>query len=135
MGTLDTKFMKIYFANSLANAPEEYRRQMTEMREKLKGSFEVLEYFGLGEGTAEEIYKHDLDCLQKCDLVLAEVSQPSTGVGFEIATALGLGKKVLAAAAEDAIVSRMIMGIIHPNYKFIRYTNPGEVLNFDFKSL
>ncbi len=45
--------------------------------------------------TDEEIYKRDMDWLRECDVLVAEVSTPSLGVGYEIREAERLGKRSL----------------------------------------
>ena len=45
--------------------------------------------------TDKEIYQYDTDLLKKCDVVVAEVTTPSLGVGYEVAMAVTLNKKVL----------------------------------------
>jgi nucleoside 2-deoxyribosyltransferase len=122
--------MKIYLANSLTHAPEEYKSEMAKLRSKLSQDHEVSEYLGLINGNAEAVFRHDIGCVKNCDLLLAEVSYPSTGLGFEIATGLNLGKKVLAVAQKDAKVTRMILGIQDPNFKIIRYASVGDILIF-----
>ncbi|MCL5008989.1 MAG: nucleoside 2-deoxyribosyltransferase [Patescibacteria group bacterium] len=119
--------MKIYLAHSLTQAPEEFKQEMLEFREKLKTQYEILEYLGLDKGTAEDVFRHDVNCVHDCGLLLAEVSYPAIGLGFEIATALQLNKKVLAVAKETAKVSRLVLGIEHPNFQFARYTNLDEI--------
>lgn len=122
--------MKIYLANSLTLAPEEFKQGMLDFREKLKIGHEIFEYLGTTEGSALDVFTHDIQCVKDCDMVLAEVSYPSTGVGIEIVTALQAGKKVLAFAKQEAKVSRMVLGMNFPNYKFIRYSSLGEILKY-----
>jgi nucleoside 2-deoxyribosyltransferase len=59
---------------------------------------------------AEEIYKRDMNWIRACDAVVAEVSTPSHGVGYEIAAALARGKPVLCCYRRNAKVSKMITG-------------------------
>ena len=119
--------MKIYLAHSLTQAPEEFKQEMLGLKEQLKAKYEVLEFKGLVAGTPKDVYEHDTRCVKDCDLLLAEVSRPAIGLGFEIATALHLNKKVLAVAKEAAKVSRLVLGINHPNFQFARYANPDEI--------
>jgi nucleoside 2-deoxyribosyltransferase len=42
-----------------------------------------------------EVYERDTNWIRACDALIAEVSIPSHGVGYEIGFALGLGKPVL----------------------------------------
>lgn len=120
--------MKIYLAHSLTQAPEEFKAEMQSFREQLKTQYEVLEFLGLVAGTAEDVFMHDVQCVTDCDLLLAEVSYPAIGLGFEIATALQLNKKVLSIARTEAKVSRLVLGIQSKNYQFHRYNNLAEVL-------
>lgn len=121
--------MKIYFAHSLTQAPEEFKAEMLEFRENLKIKYEVLEYFELIMGEPKDIFSHDIKCVRGCDLLLAEVSYPAIGLGFEIATALQLDKKVLCCAKEDAKVSRLVLGINDTNFTFLRYKKTEEILH------
>lgn len=122
--------MKIYLAHSLTQAPEEFKTEMVKLRKLLKTEHEVLEFKGLMAGTPEDVYYHDVQCVKDCDILLAEVSYPAIGLGFEIATALQLNKKVIAVAKTDAKISRLVLGITHPNYKFIRYEKIDQILNY-----
>ncbi len=58
----------------------------------------------------QEVYLRDTDWIESCDAMIAEVSTPSHGVGYEIAYALNLKKPVLACFREGATVSKMITG-------------------------
>lgn len=64
--------------------------------------------------TEEEIYSRDMSLLVKSDALIAEVSVPSTGVGFEICRALVKGIPVLCLYRPDAIVSSMVLGNSDP---------------------
>ncbi len=56
------------------------------------------------------VYTRDVDWIRACDVLIAEVSVPSHGVGYEVAFALGLGKPVLALYQQGRKVSKMITG-------------------------
>lgn len=60
--------------------------------------------------TEEEIYTRDMGLLVKSDSLIAEVTVPSTGVGYEICRALVLGIPVLCLYSPDAAVSAMVLG-------------------------
>ncbi len=62
-----------------------------------------------GRGAAE-VYARDTAWVRACDAMVAEVSTPSHGVGYEIAYALELGKPVLCCHRADARISKMIAG-------------------------
>ena len=58
----------------------------------------------------QEIYRRDLRWIDECDALIAEVSTPSHGVGYEIAYAVGLAKPVLCCYKRGVPVSKMILG-------------------------
>lgn len=62
----------------------------------------------------QEVYNRDIAWIRECDTLIAEVSVPSHGVGYEIGFALEHGKPVLCLAQEGISVSKMITGNKHP---------------------
>ncbi|AKB52472.1 deoxynucleoside 5'-monophosphate N-glycosidase [Methanosarcina barkeri str. Wiesmoor] len=60
--------------------------------------------------TEEEIYARDMGLLLKSDALIAEVTVPSTGVGYEICRALVQRIPVLCLYSPDASVSAMVLG-------------------------
>lgn len=69
---------------------------------------------GAGEKEAilhsPEVYMRDVGWIHASDALIAEVSVPSHGVGYEIGFALGAGKPVLALYEQGRKVSKMISG-------------------------
>lgn len=85
-----------------------------------------------GRLTAEEVFQRDIAWLDACDLLVAEASGSSYGVGFEVGYVLGradeTGKRVVLlydAARRDA-VSRMISGNDHPRCVRIAYADADD---------
>lgn len=77
------------------------------------------------ERSSDEIYRRERQLIETADLIVAEVSRPSLGVGSEIVYALSIGKPVLALVYfgyEDKI-SPIVAG------------NPSENLFLEFYSL
>jgi nucleoside 2-deoxyribosyltransferase len=60
-----------------------------------------------------DIYQRDVDWIRESDLLVAEVSTPSHGVGYEIGYALEKEKPVLCLFQHDVSVSKMITGNPH----------------------
>ena len=75
-----------------------------------------------------EVYQRDIDWIQNCDAMIAEVSTPSHGVGYEIAYALSLKKPVLACYREGATVSKMITGNDQGTLLVKPYPDPAVLL-------
>jgi len=68
-----------------------------------------------------EVYSRDVAWIRASDALIAEVSAPSHGVGYEIGFALGLGKPVLALYEDGRKVSKMISGNPDPNLSVKAY--------------
>lgn len=74
----------------------------------------------------QEVYTRDVAWIQSCDVLIAEVSIPSHGVGYEIAFALGLRKPVLALHHEERTISKMISGNCDTYLSVKSYRSPEE---------
>jgi len=81
-----------------------------------------------GELSPEAVFDRDTAWLRGCDAVIAEVSTPSHGVGFEVAYALERGKPVFCLAREGVRVSKMLTGIRQPAFAFNTYETPREAI-------
>ena len=101
--------MKIYFAGSIRGGRQDAAKYL-ELIEFLGTLAEVLtEHVGAvelgdqGENTLSdhEIHRRDVEWLESCDAVIAEVTNPSLGVGYEIGIAEKLGKPVLCLFDES----------------------------------
>ncbi|WP_026852962.1 nucleoside 2-deoxyribosyltransferase [Geothrix fermentans] len=76
----------------------------------------------------EAVFERDTAWLRAADAVIAEVSTPSHGVGFEIAYALERRKPVLCLAREGVRVSKMLTGIRQEGVAFRTYGAVDEAL-------
>jgi nucleoside 2-deoxyribosyltransferase len=128
---------KIYFAGSIRGGREDaglYEEIIAVLAEFGEVLTEHVGNAGLRETGEDrlsdsEIYMRDLDWLKHADLVVAEVSTPSLGVGFEIATALALKIEVvcLYREQEGKRLSAMIAGC--PEVEVLTYRNPAECMD------
>ena len=71
-----------------------------------------LQSFGEAQTDDKEIHDRDMQLLLQSDLVIAEVTNPSLGVGYEIARALEHDKRVICIyrKQENKRISAMILG-------------------------
>lgn len=75
-----------------------------------------------------DVYERDVNWIRTCDVLVAEVSVPSHGVGYEIGFALNLGIPVLCLHQEDRLVSKMISGNPDPVMKILAYKTVEEAV-------
>lgn len=110
---------KVYFACSIRggrNDAETYAQLVEHIKTKAKVLTEI---FADGKLTAsgmnlpsDEIWAKDIAWVHEADAVIAEVTNPSLGVGYEIAKAEEWGEPVLALFRDDGTrkLSAMIGG-------------------------
>lgn len=75
-----------------------------------------------------EVYQRDVTWIRESGALIAEVSVPSHGVGYEIGFALGLGKPVLALYQQGRKVSKMICGNPDSNLYVMAYETPEHAI-------
>ncbi|MFQ5818714.1 MAG: nucleoside 2-deoxyribosyltransferase [Candidatus Heimdallarchaeota archaeon] len=112
--------LKIYFAGSIRGGREDVELYRVII-EHLKTHGEVftvhvgdpeLDILGGEIDTDEDIHNRDLNWLFASDIVVAEVSQPSLGVGYEIGRAIEQKKSILCLyrPKKGKYLSAMIKG-------------------------
>ena len=74
-----------------------------------------------------EVYRRDAGWIEECDAMVAEVSTPSLGVGYEVAYALNTGKPVLCLYKSGLFVSKMITGNPASKLTVATYSNVDEL--------
>lgn len=72
-------------------------------------------------GSPKEIFKRDYEQLKSCDLIIAEVSETSHGVGIEIGLSYCLNLKRILLLEKGKSVTKLAQGI--PNTTIIEYSN------------
>lgn len=121
--------MQIYFAASIAGG-RQYLATYQEMVAFLKEQGHVIltehivapDVWHLeSQMSPEQIYTRDIQWLTEADCLIAEVSNPSLGVGYEIGYALSLTKPVLCLYHHEVLLSRMILGNTRPGLQVTAY--------------
>ena len=113
--------MKIFLAGSIRGGRQMqpvYRHIYDFLRSE---GYDVLSWHVVDPGSGEkeakmseqEIYRRDISLLKESGCLIAEVTVPSIGVGYEICRALEAGLPVLCVHGTDANVSAMLLG--NPN--------------------
>jgi hypothetical protein len=126
--------LKIYFAGSIRGGRSDvavYETFISFLRvfgEVLTGHVGNPDLTEKGDDGPNDRYIHDRDMkwLSACDLVVAEVTVPSLGVGYELGSAIALGKPVLCLyrPMPGRPVSAMIAG--SPGIETVAYASLAE---------
>lgn len=120
---------KVYFSGSISGGRSDaacYQQMINHIKQTDTVLTEHIgdeNYFFTGRELSGEqaIYSQDTQWLRECDLVIAECTVPSHGVGYELAYAESFGKPVFVLYRPSATthLSSMISG--NPYFKVIEY--------------
>ena len=110
--------MKIYFCGSIRGGREDADLYAYLIRELKKYGTVLTEHIGNDavltpefEGSDQNIWQQDTGWLRECDIVIAECTRPSLGVGYELAYAENLNKPVhVLYHGQPGSLSAMITG-------------------------
>jgi len=74
-----------------------------------------------------EIYRRDMAWIHACDLMVAEVSTPSLGVGYEICSALQWQKPVICLCEAGVFLTAMLGGNDSGWLRVLRYQQVADI--------
>lgn len=125
--------MKIYFAGSIRGGRKDaelYRRVISALKEKhqvLTEHVGDLSLSAVEDKGDKAIYEQDTAWLRECDVVVAECTQVSLGVGYELAYAEDHNKEVhIFYRPKEIQLSAMLAG--NERFHIHRYENADEIL-------
>ncbi len=109
--------MKIYFATSIRGSAvndvdnKGIIEHLRKYGDVLTEHFSDLKDEGETELNDKEIHDRDLNWIDECDAIVAEVTNPSLGVGYELRYGLENGKRILCVKKNNGKkLSAMISG-------------------------
>jgi 2'-deoxynucleoside 5'-phosphate N-hydrolase len=129
--------MNIYFACSITGGRAYETVYQSITRALLEAGIEVPTAHLAQTGVVDEekviqpqvVHARDVAWMRSADALIAEVSVPSHGVGYEIGFTLNLGKPVLCLYEQGRAVSKMITGNPDPNLTVRAYQTPAQAAN------
>ncbi len=136
------KKLKVYVGCALTHAPQEYKDMIADFKDWLRNHnwIEVLDFVGALEGKPQaddapaHIYKHDIhNCVMRAHVVVGEISYPSLGLGWELATIIEKKRKLtIMLAQQSALVSKLPQGAVAHNKHavFYRYVLSLKEINY-----
>jgi hypothetical protein len=127
--------MKIYFSGSISGG-----REHEAIYQHLVAHLQALGHNVLSAHVADpvaleaekdlpprEVFERDTNWVKDSEALIAEVSTPSLGVGYEIALAVQLGKPVLCVYRSGVRLSKMISGNTAPHMAVVVYSSEAEL--------
>ncbi|XP_067093015.1 5-hydroxymethyl-dUMP N-hydrolase [Osmerus mordax] len=114
--------MRIYFCGSIRGGRQDivvYQRILKKLEKYGQVLTEHVGYGDLSEkgedsvgGGEKAIHHRDLEWLVQSDVIIAEVTQPSLGVGYELGRAVAMHKRILCLFRPESgrVLSAMVRG-------------------------
>jgi nucleoside 2-deoxyribosyltransferase len=134
--------MKIYFAGSIRGGRDDQELYLSIINEVGKYGSVLTEHIGdkslsnLGEQSVTNsfIFERDMQWVRESDVIVAEVSTPSLGVGYELGKAEAMGKRILCIyrEIEGKRLSAMVAGNSYPTIRIYRDLNDVQSILKDF---
>ena len=110
---------KVYFAGSIRGGRDD-AQLYTDLISYIKSKNAIVLTEHIGDNnllkkekslTDKEIYLRDMAWLKECDMVIAECTRPSLGVGYELSSAENLKKQVnVLYRNKECKLSAMLLG-------------------------
>ena len=128
--------MKIYFACAIVGGRYDEAIYQQLVDSLLADGHEVPTLLNAGPGwqhmegspDPNEVYRRDIGWIDESQVLIAEVSTPSHGVGYEISYALDRGKPVLCLYRRSTRVSKMLTGNTMQGITLADYDDVSEAI-------
>lgn len=134
-----SKYSNIMITGTITNAEEEslkiYKILVEELAQYVNSIYSPIDTIKF-KGSSEEMYVRVMKMLQSTDLVIAEMSSPSTGQGMELQEAVRLNIPIVIIAKNGSKISSTVLGsgkikkVIFYNEKEEIREKILEILNF-----
>jgi len=128
--------MKIYFAGAIygGRSDQQYYKKIVDLlssygevlTEHVAWPDPSLKRKGLSDG---EVWQRARNWMDEADVVIAEVTQTSLGVGYELGLAESLGKKALCLYRKDAEKPLSLMVAGNEHFEVKEYTDIGDAIS------
>jgi hypothetical protein len=126
-----TKRPLVYLSCALTHAPTDFLDDINYLRTRIEQYATVLEFLGLNHPSVDEAFQWDTNCARRCDVVVANVTYPSIGLGLEFGVALENKKPFITIADDQKAVERILpWGYWDPLHFKLRYKTREEAADF-----
>lgn len=118
------KYSSVMITGTITTAGEEsleiYKVLVEELSQYTNNIYSPIDTIKF-KGTSEEMYARVMKLLQSTDLVIAEMSSPSTGQGMELQEAVRLDIPIIIVAKNGSKISSTVLG--SPKIKKVIFYN------------
>lgn len=129
------KKIKAYIGCSLTHSTEEFKKEISDFKDRLRKNIIVLDFLGLKASSAQIAFESDIKFVRKADLIISDFTNNSIGAGIEWGVAFQMDKPIITIAQKNAVVSRFPFGYISNKHMTYRYETLDDAYNFVVKSI
>lgn len=120
----------VYLGCALSNSPQSFKDQIEYVRMCIEDYATVLKFLGL-KPNISEAFQWDMNCVRRCDLMVADLTYPSIGLGAEFGVALEHRKPIITLADDAVALERQLAyGYWDPLHFSLRYKTKEEAAEF-----
>ena len=121
----------VYLGCALSNSPQDFKDQVEHLRGEIEPYATVLKFLGLKHPSLSDAFLWDLNCVRRCDLMVADMTYPSIGLGLEFGVALENRKPIIAIADDKLAPERILpFGYWDPLFFKFRYRSTEDAVQF-----
>lgn len=123
--------MKCYVLGAVTGSSEDSEKIFGTYKKALKDRISVIGTpieTAKFKGSAEERFKRAEKSIKEADVIIADVSQASTGAGIELGLAHILGKQIICFAKAGSKVSGLVLGMVGSE-NIIYYSSVKDLTN------
>lgn len=121
----------VYLGCALTHAPGEFLEDISYLRQAISPYVEWLTFLGLNHPSLSDAFQYDLNCVRRCDLLIANMTYPSLGLGMEYGVAVETRKPIISLADDHLAAPRLLAwGYWDPLHFKLRYETREEAATF-----
>jgi nucleoside 2-deoxyribosyltransferase len=91
----------------------------------------MLRFLGLKHPSISDAYQWDINCVRRCDVLVADLTHPSLGLGMELGVAIESRKPIIMLANDQLALPRLLAwGSWDPLHFKLRYQTREEAAEF-----
>ncbi len=134
MATSSTR-LQIYLGCGLSHSTDEFKAYIEQLRSELEKQAIVFKFRGF-DPPLSEAFLWDTNCVRRSNVLVADFTYPSTGLGMECGIAIEQRKPIIALADDATAAERILpFGNQDPLFFSLRYKNHKEATTFVLTTL
>jgi nucleoside 2-deoxyribosyltransferase len=121
----------VYLSCALSHGPKDFLEDIAYLREQIQPYAEVLDFLGLHHPNVGDAFQYDVNSVRRCDVLIANATYPSIGLGLEFGVAHENRKPIITIVDDKLAPARLLIwGYWDPLHFRLRYKTREEAATF-----